>query len=145
MNTVLSLLNQRGLRPTVARMQLLSALEGGGHERMTAEQIYMRIANDGASVSLATVYRVLKELSRYGLVERGWCQDGQEVRLLFSKRRAEMRDPEPEMFCVSCRRSMTVGMPALRAELNRLAVKHKLQPQDRAIVIHITCPACAKG
>lgn len=147
------MLRERGLRATVARLQLLSMLEQTGDARMTAEQIFMKVAANGdavskgkgkgAGLSMASVYRVLKELANCGLVERGWCHDGQEVRLLFSRGRTDGVLAQPRLLCVSCHRSMVLEMPQLREELNRMTQPLRLQPQERSIVVHVTCPDCA--
>ncbi|WDZ95805.1 transcriptional repressor [Herbaspirillum sp. WKF16] len=143
MNKALTLLKSKGLRATVARLQLLSILEETGRARMTAENIFMRVSSEGGSLSLASVYRVLKELSISGLVDRGWYKEGQEIRLLFSLGRVGSERARPEIVCVMCNRSMDIQLPDLRPELNRLAEEMSLQPDDRPIVIQVTCPNCA--
>ncbi|WP_083657755.1 Fur family transcriptional regulator [Herbaspirillum camelliae] len=144
MNKALTLLKSKGLRPTATRLQLLSVLEETGRKRMTAESIFMKVTGDGGSISLASVYRVLKELSNYGLVERGWYKEGQEIRLLFSLGRLNSKQASPEVVCVMCNRSMEVSLPKLRPELNSLAETMELQPGERPIVIQVTCPTCAE-
>lgn len=143
MNKALTLLKSKGLRPTVARLQLLSVLVDKKRERMTAENIFMSVAHEGGSLSLATVYRSLKELSTHGLVERGWYKNGDEIRLHFSIGRFGGDQDTPEVACVMCNRSMDISLPNLRTELNELTEKMNLQPGARRILIQVTCPTCA--
>lgn len=142
-NTVMSLLKARGLRPTMARLQLLSVLEQAAGERLSAEQIFMQVNGTDASLSLASVYRVLKDLSYHGLVERGWRQQGQEVRLLFALGGDPETGAQPLLQCVVCQRSMALPMPQLRDSLNTLGRAGQLQPRDGPIMVQVICPDCA--
>jgi Fur family iron response transcriptional regulator len=55
-----------GLRPTRQRMALVRRLFDGGDRHVTAEQLHGEVAD--SSVSLATVYNTLHQLTRAGLL-----------------------------------------------------------------------------
>lgn len=63
-------LKEVGLKTTVARLRILQILKSEQTQHLTAEAIH-KIANEhGSPISLATVYRVLNQLSEVGLVAK---------------------------------------------------------------------------
>jgi len=57
-----------GLRLTKARLALCSLLFAGGTRRVTAETLFEEAKQASMSVSLATVYKTLREFSEAGLL-----------------------------------------------------------------------------
>ena len=62
-------LGQAGLRPTRQRLALAELLVGDGqHRHVTAESLYEAARQDGATVSLATVYNTLRAFCEAGVL-----------------------------------------------------------------------------
>ena len=62
-------LGRAGLRPTRQRLALAELLVGDGHHRhVTAESLYEAARQDGATVSLATVYNTLRAFCEAGVL-----------------------------------------------------------------------------
>ena len=63
-----ALLRERGIKPTAQRLAVLAALANEPNDA-TAQQIHAELANGGARIGLATVYRTLSLLSERGVVD----------------------------------------------------------------------------
>ena len=62
-------LMEAGLRPTRQRVTLAALLVGDGqHRHVTAESLFDAAKDDGAAVSLATVYNTLHQFTEAGLL-----------------------------------------------------------------------------
>lgn len=63
-------LNKAGLKATAPRLKILELLEDGAGQHFSAEDIYRKLLDSGEEIGLATVYRVLSQFERAGLVNR---------------------------------------------------------------------------
>ena len=70
--------------------------QGGGHP--TAEELYQRLKPDNPALSLATVYRNLRQLEACGRLRRVAVPDG-------SDRYDGRLDPHEHMICETCGRA----------------------------------------
>ncbi len=70
-------LKQAGLRPTRQRVRLAETLFQETHRHVTAEQLHQEIIASGISMSLATVYNTLHQLTRVGLLTQVVIEPGQ--------------------------------------------------------------------
>lgn len=59
-----------GLKVTIPRIKILEVLEKADPHHMSAEDIYKKLLDVGEDVGLATVYRVLTQFERAGLVRK---------------------------------------------------------------------------
>jgi len=69
-------LRKAGVRATPPRMAVLEALQGNGGQHMTADELYLRLGEQGRAVGLATVYRVLADLEAGGIIRRNQFGQG---------------------------------------------------------------------
>lgn len=67
---IFSLLHRAGLRATSARIFVLQALQRYAPQAVPAEQVFMAVNAQGVQLSLGSIYRVLNEMQRCGLVLR---------------------------------------------------------------------------
>lgn len=67
---------QARLRPTPARLAMLSLFDQPEQPQLDAETLYRRLAAEGHRASLGTIYRILKELENHQLVVRDIDQQG---------------------------------------------------------------------
>ncbi len=63
-------LKSAGLKVTTPRSKILQVLENSTRRHLSAEDIHLHFIDQGDSVGLATIYRVLAQLEMAGLVER---------------------------------------------------------------------------
>lgn len=61
---------QARLRPTPARLAMLSLFDQPDQPQLDADTLYLRLAAEGHRASLGTIYRILKELENHQLVIR---------------------------------------------------------------------------
>ena len=66
----MSQLRAARIRPSVVRLCVLQTLADAGSEWQRGEQVFRRMLLRGTSVSLTTVYRILKEFEHSRLIER---------------------------------------------------------------------------
>jgi len=72
-------LKSAGLKVTLPRTKILEILEGSAEKHHSAEDIYRQLLADDNDVGLATVYRVLAQFEKAGLVQRHNFEGGQAV------------------------------------------------------------------
>ena len=72
-------LRRAGLKVTLPRLKILKILEASQDRHLSAEDIYRALTESGEDIGLATVYRVLTQFERAGLVARRI--DGREHRI----------------------------------------------------------------
>ena len=72
-------LRKAGLKVTSPRLKVLEVLEHSRQRHLSAEAIYRALLDSGEELGLATVYRVLTQFERAGLVSRHNFEGGQAV------------------------------------------------------------------
>jgi Fur family ferric uptake transcriptional regulator len=72
-------LRKAGLKVTSPRLKVLEILEKAEQRHMSAEAIYRALLDSGEELGLATVYRVLTQFERAGLVARHNFEGGTAV------------------------------------------------------------------
>lgn len=122
------LLKKENLRNTKHRNSVLEVIEENG-QPVTAETIFLKLKEQGVSISLSTVYRVLDVLLNKGLVVKTSVTD--ENRALYELNNMEHKH---HLLCVKCRKMLSIhGCPleeyekALEEELGFSIKGHKLE------------------
>ena len=72
-------LRKTGLKTTVPRLKILTALENSPVRHLSAEDVYRQLLDANEEVGLATVYRVLTQFEQAGLVVRHNFDGGRSV------------------------------------------------------------------
>jgi len=72
-------LKKAGLKVTAPRLKILRLLEESAEHHFAAEDVYRALNDSGEVVGLATVYRVLAQFERAGLVSRHNFEGGRSV------------------------------------------------------------------
>ncbi len=65
---ILAVLRMAGLRPTRQRVALAKLLFNKDHRHVCAETLYEEAKNNGAQISLATIYNSLHQFAKVGLL-----------------------------------------------------------------------------
>ena len=63
-------LNNVGLKATMPRLKVLQVFHGHERRHLSAEDVYRRISEEKGDVGLATIYRVLAQLTDVGILVR---------------------------------------------------------------------------
>ncbi len=139
-----SKLQAAGLRPTHARLCVLEVLEDEPQRWMESEAVFRELIARGTTISITTVYRVIKDFEDRGVLLREW-RIGVNGRKAFYKLNSDdPRDREDTIICRQCESSVPIDDSALHEHLRQLASRHGLIPAKQPITIHVTCERCAR-
>ena len=94
--------------------------QGGGHP--TAEELYQRLKPDNPALSLATVYRNLRQLEAYGRL-----------------------DPHEHMICETCGRAVDLCLGLEPGLLDQIRQKTGAAVSGCRLVIWGQCEACRRA
>lgn len=134
------------------------ALAAGGHKRGGARRVLLELLAEQEcaltaleieaalgertarrSVSRASVYRILDELERLGLVQR--VETGQAM--VRYERVCEHEHHHHHLVCDHCGVVMPFSDAELERAIGRLSEKVPLRVSEHEIVLHGSCEACA--
>lgn len=129
-------LKQAGLKTTRPRLQVLSVLATRRH--MAAEEVYKVLMEEGQSIGLATVYRVLTQFEDAGLV----------IRNKFEGERAvfELNDTahHDHMVCIECGNVAEFVDERIETQQQKVAKSHGFIIHDHALTLYGKCKMCAQ-
>ena len=126
--------HQAGLKVTQQRREIYALLaESLAHP--CPEEIYGRMRDALPSLSLATVYKIVDQFHRHGLLRKV------PTRSQVARYDARM-DEHHHLVCTSCDRIEDVILPSLPPRLTRLPESSGFQAQSYELVFHGMCSAC---
>jgi len=96
------MLRHAGLKNTKHRTSILEILTGSD-QPVSAEQVYLRLAEKGVNANLSTVYRILESFASKGLAVKS--NIGSDTKALFEISSTEHRH---HMICIKCRKMTSV-------------------------------------
>ncbi len=132
-------LKQAGLKATRPRRRILQLLEHSEERHRTAEGIYRTLLAEGEEVGLATVYRVLAQFERAGLVKRHHF-DGE--RAFFELDEHQHHD---HMICLRCGRVEEFVNDEIERLQEEIARAHHFKLTDHRMELYGLCAACQKA
>jgi Fur family ferric uptake transcriptional regulator len=131
-------LRRAGARSGAAREEVIACLARQDC-CLSAQDLFDALRREGARVGIASVYRVLEQLSELALVHRVDLGDGVT--------RFEPALPGGEhhhhLVCDACGRVETFDDPALERRLEGVARVHGYVPRGHDLVLHGACAECA--
>jgi Fur family ferric uptake transcriptional regulator len=124
-------LREAGLKVTSPRVKILEILETSAERHLSAEAIYKVLLASGEELGLATVYRVLTQFERAGLVTRHNFEGGTSV--------FEMADGTHHDHMVCLKTGAVIEFFDERIEdLQReIADKHGYDIEDHSMVLYV--------
>ena len=131
-------LKKAGLKLTLPRLKILSILEHAKVRHMTAEDVYKQMLASGEEVGLATVYRVLTQFERAGLVIRHNFEGGRSV---FELNQGHHHD---HMVCLECGKVFEFHDPAIEERQRKVAEKAGFVMDEHALYIYGVCEGMKK-
>lgn len=135
-------LRQARLRPTSARVCLLQILLTVPQPKLGAETIFQHLLSAGVSISLGTIYRVLKELEEHGLLMREWQANAAGNKSLYLIRPDVDAVPPCQLVCDVCQCRVAVQDAELNQQIARVAAVQRWTTGD-AVTLQLRCAACA--
>lgn len=140
---VLKTLRDAGLSMTVPRLGVIQTL-AEAPEAITAEDIFKVLMASGTPASVATVYRVLKELEQLGVVRRHLRRSINGAKSIY-----EIIDTAAaavaQLSCPGCNKSMALDAKAVVKAVAPLARKSGFALGNGPIQIETLCAECARA
>ena len=122
-----------GLKATVPRLKVLEVLQNAQDEHLSVEAIYQRMLNEGKNVGLATVYRVLTQFEKAGLVIRHNFDGGYSVFELSSN------DHHDHLQCINCGRIVEFYKEELEQLKDNIADDMGFILRDHSLILYGAC------
>lgn len=130
-------LNSRGWRLTPQRETILHVfqnLDRGSH--LSAEELYNLLEERGERISLSTIYRSVKLMTRMGILR--------ELELAEGHKHYELNRPYPHhhhhLVCVQCNRTIEFKNDSILKQGHKQAEKEGMQLIDCQLTVTAICP-----
>jgi Fur family transcriptional regulator, ferric uptake regulator len=124
-------LRKAGLKITSPRLKVLDILESSSQRHMSAEAIYRALIESGEELGLATVYRVLTQFERAGLVSRHNFEGGTAVFELAD------RTHHDHMVCLDTGKVIEFCDERIEQLQREIAGKHGYEIEEHSLVLYV--------
>ena len=124
---------QRVTKQRVAVSAALDRLE----DFVSTQELHRMLHEEGASVSLATTYRILQSMAEEGLVDVLRSDEGEAV-----YRRCEATGHHHHLVCRRCGKAVDIEAPAVETWASRVAREHGYTAVEHTVEIFGLCPQC---
>ncbi len=125
-----------GLKVTQPRLRILEMLESSPTRHMGAEEIYLRLAEGGHDIGLATVYRVLTQFESAGLLKRHHFESGHAVYELAPEKHHD------HIVCVRCGKVDEFRNEEIESLQRTIARQAGYEMTDHVLYIYGLCDEC---
>ncbi len=124
-------LRKAGLKVTSPRLKVLEILETSSDRHLSAEAIYKALIAAGEELGLATVYRVLTQFERAGLVVRHNFESGTAV--------FELADGthHDHMVCLTTGEVIEFYDERIEELQSEIADKHGYYIEDHSMILYV--------
>ena len=130
-------LKNTGLKATLPRLKILEIFQTGTQRHMTAEDVFRVLLNERSDIGLATVYRVLTQFERAGILERSHFESGKAVYELNEGTRHD------HLICTSCGKVEEFYDAEIERRQQMIAKDKGWIMQDHAMSLYGLCGDCA--
>jgi Fur family ferric uptake transcriptional regulator len=124
-------LRKAGLKITSPRLKVLEILETSDERHLSAENIYRALLETGEELGLATVYRVLTQFERAGLVARHNFEGGTAVFELAD------RTHHDHMVCLDTGQVIEFYDERIEELQREIAHKHGYEIEEHSLVLYV--------
>jgi Fur family ferric uptake transcriptional regulator len=124
-------LRKVGLKVTLPRLKILEILEASPDRHLSAEDIYRALTGSGEEIGLATVYRVLTQFERAGLVVRNNFESGTSIFELADT------DHHDHMVCVETGDVVEFYDERIERLQQEIAAEHGFDIEDHSLVLYV--------
>ena len=124
-------LRKAGLKVTLPRLKILEILEASQDRHLSAEDIYRALTDSGEEIGLATVYRVLTQFERAGLVDRNNFEGGTAI--------FELADSahHDHMVCIETGDVVEFYDERIEQLQEEIAAAHGYEIEDHSLVLYV--------
>lgn len=129
-------LRELGLKVTGPRLKILELFEQAPENHFSADQVFSALREAGEDVGLATVYRVLTQFEKAGLLKRHNFEEGHAVYEL------ELGEHHDHLVCVKCGQVLEFIDKEIEARQEAMCQQYGFQMTDHSLTIYGLCPTC---
>ena len=131
-------LKNTGLKATLPRLKVLEIFQKGTQRHMTAEDVFRVLMEERSDVGLATVYRVLTQLSEVGLLAATNFETGKTT---FELNEGGHHD---HLVCLSCGSVIEFNDEEIESRQELIAKQHGFRLINHSMALYGVCskPEC---
>ena len=133
-----SMLRSMNLKVTNQRLSILKALNKGPKSHVTAKDVFESICSEYPHIGFATVYRFLKETSRFGITS--------ELRIGHAPARYELkvREHHHHIVCTQCGKIIEFQNEIIEKQIQKISKDHQFSIEHHIFELYGRCnhPNC---
>lgn len=129
-------LNTVGLKATTPRLKVLQIFHADKQRHLTAEDVHRRMLEARSDVGLATVYRVLNQLTEVGILSRNVFESGKAV---YELHQGEHHD---HVICLGCGRVDEFSDEVIEQRQRAIAEERGYALAQHQLALYGYCPNC---
>jgi Fur family ferric uptake transcriptional regulator len=129
-------LNTVGLKATLPRLKVLQVFHSHERRHLTAEDVHRRMVEQNSDVGLATVYRVLAQLTDVGILARSVFESGTAV---YEVHQGKHHD---HLICLECGRVDEFVDEVIEERQKAVAQSSGYALAQHQLALYGYCPAC---
>ncbi len=124
-----------GLKATLPRLRILELFEKSEVRHLSAEDVYKRLVEEGTDTGLTTVYRVLTQFERAGLLMRHHFESGKAV---YELNQGSHHD---HLVCLQCSHVEEFYDAEIEKRQEKIARDRGFRIHDHSLHIYADCAA----
>jgi Fur family transcriptional regulator, ferric uptake regulator len=130
-------IKQSGLKSTKSRLSIWAYFNQTPGKHHTAEAVYLHFSSNQSSISLSTIYRVLNDFERNGLLIRHRFESDFSVYEL-------VQDDEhhDHLVCRQCKKVVEFYNQMIESQQEKIASGYGFALEDHRLVLFGVCKAC---
>ena len=137
-NNLKSMLRSMNLKVTNQRLSILKVLNKGPKTHVTAKDVFEQVRSDFPHIGFATVYRFLKETSRFGITS--------ELRIGYAPARYELkvREHHHHIVCTQCGKIVEFQNDIIEEQIKKISEDHNFTMEHHIFELYGRCnqPSC---
>lgn len=132
-NNLKSMLRSMNLKVTNQRLFILKALNKGPKTHVTAKDVFEKVRSEFPHIGFATVYRFLKETSRFGITS--------ELRIGYAPARYELkvREHHHHIVCTQCGKIIEFQNEIIEKQIKKIAEDSKFTMEHHIFELYGRC------
>ena len=132
-------LSEAGYKLTPQREVTVQVMIDQENERLSAEEIYLKVKNNNVGIGLATVYRTLEILTDLNILNKVTFQDG--LARYDLNKHPNQHKPH-YLLCLSCGKIEEVASDHLKGVEEEIESQYHFKIKDHRLIFHGICQEC---
>lgn len=129
-------LNEKDLKFTKHRSMILGILDNAS-KPLSAEEIFLKMKEEGSTVSLSTIYRTMETLEGNGIVIKTVFMDDSCSRYEYNRMKHKHL-----LFCIGCNKVISIESCPVEEYAISLCSQENFAPVGHRLEIYGICPDC---